>query len=270
MRIEQNINIAFKSGLNPRILLQEKLTCTKYQEYIFSYKGIDADFAGNRSISLINKFCKKIFDNISKKYNKSFLPPPMIKVYNQAALLNKMDGSNFCIPDTKEVLTEDLPFPGRSLFFTNIKNLETIDFLTEKLYNDNKTSSGHFLAPYIHEWCHCMHLHQIYSNFGYGGTCEFLKQIYPQKNQYISGFELLRIYQNETLTAAENEIIYDFLGEYATKGQNQYLEIIAETFTKCICSALANDCQNFVKPPFDYLKTTSSDFQKIIKKILIK
>ena len=107
-------------------------------------------------------------------------------------LIDKKSAFDFCIPDTKEVINGEYPYPGRSVFFQNIKGLSEIDEITDFQYKNKRTSSSHFLAPFIHEWLHSFHLNAIYNKFGYGGSCKYLRKQYPVKVQGITGFELIK------------------------------------------------------------------------------
>ena len=109
-------------------------------------------------------------------------------------------------------------------------------------------------------------MNAIYNNFGYGGSCKYLRKQYPVKVQGITGFELIKKLQTKTLTSKENEIVFDFLGEYATNPENQYLEVFSEAFTKFICDSLKGI--ELVKNPIELLKNTPDEFQKILKKVI--
>lgn len=267
MRTEKVQNVNFKSGLSKKILLQEKFIMPKFQENLLAEQGVYADFAKSKSVALINKFCREILEKFCGYFSKELAIPPMISVY-KPELAIKGENGNFCIPDTREVLKGEYPFIGRSIFFRDKGNLEQIDSITEKLYQAKRTSSSHFLAPYLHEWLHSLHLDYIYTKHGYGGTCHALNDMYPKKNTQISGYDLVEKAENVVLSSKENEVVYDILGEYSTKEQNQYLEIFAETFAKFICDSLSKDCASFIKDPIDLIKKTPKEFQEILKKVL--
>lgn len=256
----------FKSGLTNKILLKEKYLNIERQTKFFAEKfGIETKFLNNKSATLANKLCINIFEELAKKLNQTILLPPAIFIYEPDNIIDKTSPSNFCIPDTKEILKDEDPFAGRSIFFKNFKNLEEINSTTDYSYHNKMVSSSHFLAPFIHEWLHSFQLDHIFKIYGYGGDCEYLKSIYPDKNTEINGIELLKQLQDKTLSEKENEIIFDNLGEYSTRSTNQYLEIFSEAFTKLICDSL--DKCNLTKNPIDELKRKSPEFQEIIRKI---
>lgn len=259
-------NTNFKSGLNSKILFKEKLIIPKKQEKIFMDRyGTEACFAENKSAALANRICADIFVKLATGLKKILTFPPAIIIYDRKNLTDNNSTSNFCIPDTKEVLNNDYPFLGRSVFFEQFKNLSYINDITEFQFKNKKTSSSHFLAPFIHEWLHSFQLDYIYKQFGYGGKCDYLQEIYPTKEKRKNGYMLLKELQNKQLSTKENEIIYEELGEYATLPQNQYLEIFSESFTKFICNSLAGN--SIIKNPIEELSKTKKEFQDILHKV---
>ena len=79
--------------------------------------------------------------------------------------------------------------------------------------------------------------------------------------------QLLKFLENKVLPPKENEIIYETIGKYSTQPINQYLEIFSEAFTKFICDSLKNGTLD--KNPFEQLKKTTPEFQKIFKKVCL-
>lgn len=267
MQINSTEKLAFRSGLTTKIAIKEKLiNPTKIETHFINNYNIEASFDQSKSAALANQFCADIFTKLAKVLKNNCAFPPCIKLYKRKNLIDASSAENFCIPDTKEVLTNDYPFPGRSIFFQDFKNLRHIDDITEFQYKNKRTSSPHFLAPFIHEWLHSLQLDEIYRKFGYGGNCNYLKSIYPINNKEITGFNLIKNFQTKTLTPKENEIVYDTLGEYATLPTNQYFEVFSEAFTKFICESLKG--VELVKNPMDLLKNSPREFQNIITKIL--
>ncbi len=262
-----NNAINFKSGLTNKILLNEKSINIEQQELNFAENfGIESKFLENKSGALANQLCLEIFADLSNKLNLNLTVPPAIFLYDKNQLLDFSSSANFCIPDTKEVLKNEYPFSGRSIFFRNFKNLEEIDNNTEYQYHNKISSSSHFLAPFIHEWIHSFHLDYIFKTFGYGGDCEYLNEIYLKQSS-VSGVKLLKFLETKTLSSEENEIIFKTLGNYSTLPINQYLEIFAETLTKFICESL-KDCK-LIKNPFEQLKNANPEFKKIFQKICL-
>ena len=267
MKINHSENLAFHSGFTTKIAIEEKLVNpTKIETNFMNSYNVEASFNQNKSAALANKFCADIFTKLADVTKNSYTFPPCIKLYDKKYLTDISLAENFCIPDTKEVLTNDYPFPGRSIFFKEFKKLRYVDDITEFQYKNKRTSSPHFLAPFIHEWLHSLQLDSIYNKFGYGGNCDYLNSIYPTKNQKITGFDLIKNFQTKTLTPKENEIVYDVLGEYATLPINQYFEVFSEAFTKFICASLEG--VKLVKNPIDLLKMAPKEFLNILSKII--
>lgn len=268
----QNCNFSnpnFKSGLNYKVLVKEKFIVPKTQEKMFmDLYGIEANFKKSRTNTLANVFCLDIFEKLSKKIKLDFTVPPAIFSYNREELLNAENADNFCIADTQSVLKKEYPFLGRSIFFNNVGNLDYIDEVTESKFNDKKSSSSHFLAPFIHEWVHSIHLDLLYKKFGYGGSCEQLNSIYPmaanKRGVNTSGVKILENAQNKVFSEKENEIIFDVLGEYSIQPKNQYLEVFSEAATKFICDSLSG-CE-LKSNPMDKMKTMPREFLDILKK----
>ena len=262
-----NTKQSFKAGLNKFVKEQAEITNPVALEQLFNDTfNIEASFKDNKSAAFANSTCIKLLSNIAEKIKLKFFSPPAIYIYNRENIINKNDANNFCIQDTKEVLKNDYPFPGRSIFFKDFENFEEINNGIEILYDKKISSSNHFLAPFIHEWLHSIHLDMIYSKLGYGGACSYLNEVYPVKNNKLTGIELIKQLETKKLSKKENDVIFDMLGEYSTRGENQYLEIFAEAFTKFICKSLNGNLE-VVKNPFDIIKTTSKDFQKILNKV---
>ena len=97
--------------------------------------------------------------------------------------------------------------------------------------------------------------------------CDYLREIYPIKQNKITGVQLLKILESKVLSPKENEIVYETIGKYSTQPINQYLEIFSETFTKFICGSLKDGRLN--NNPFEQLKKTTQEFQKILHKVCL-
>lgn len=265
MKIESNQKISFKAGLNTKILLKEKfINPQKQEQFLLQNFGINADFKENKSIALANRLCAEIFNNIAQKFNMKINFPPFITVYERKVINKDADYVNFCLTDTKSVIKGDNPFPGRSIFFKNYKSLKQVDKITQDLFESKKTSTDHFLSPFIHEWLHCLHLNYLYEKYGYPGNCEYMKSLYPLKDKKHNAFDLFE----KTLSPDENQIVTKNLGSYSAKPQNQYMEVFSETFTKLICDSLSKDCTHLDKNPAKLLENTSDEFQNIVSKVI--
>lgn len=261
-------NLNFKSGLTKEILADENNLCAKSVELeLMNTYATEACFLENKSFALVNKLCINIFKTLATKLNIPFEFPPAIYLYKKERLIDSESSANFCIPDTKEVLKDDYPFAGRSLFFREFENLAEIDDKTELQHRNNINSTSHFLSPFIHEWLHSFQLDYIFKQFGYGGECEYLKEMYPQKQSKITGIMLLDMLKTKALSCQENKIVGETLGIYSTLPSNQYLEIFSESFTKFICESLKNGV--LIRNPLEQLKNTPKEFQNIFTKVCL-
>ncbi len=258
-------NKNFSSGLTFKIQEAEKKINVDLAEKFFTENYcIETRFYENKSAALANQLCLKIFELLSKKLNINIALPPVIFLYAKNEIIDTQSAANFCIPDTINVLKNEYPFPGRSIFFRNFSSLEDINSTTETQFLYKESCSSHFLAPFIHEWIHSFHLDYIYKKYGYGGDCLYLKTLYPNKSK-IQGVQLLKELETKTLSPNDNEIIFDILGRYSTRPTNQYLEIFSETLTKFICDSLLGG--KLVKNPLEEFMKTKKEFKAIFKKV---
>ncbi len=263
---DKDNHLIFKSGLNRKILNKEQAIYPLNEEiFLEKHFGIEAHFSNSKPGALANTLCLNIFKNLFKTLKINLSLPPVLTIYTRNILIDRNNAPNFCIPDTREILKDDYPFPGRSIFFEKFESLQKINDITENRYNNHKVSSPHFLASFIHEWIHSFQLDNIYTKYGYGGKCEYLQKQYPKTDSHKSGYKILSELETKTLSNFENNIIYDILGEYATSSKYQYLEVFSETMTKFICESLKGT--TFVKNPLELLKKTPKEFQAILKKV---
>lgn len=269
MKIQDNTYRShnFKAGLTSKIIKNAKsINPTAQEQFLSNQYGIETNFLNNSSAAFANIMCLKIFKTLLSKLRSNIILPPAIFTYEKSQLIEPDCAENFCIPDTCNILKNDYPFPGRSIFFQNFERLEEIDNQTESLHKNKISSSAHFLAPFIHEWLHSFHLDYIYRNLGYGGNCSYLQQIYPEQNKDTTGIQLLQQLEDKVLSQEENNIVFETLGLYSTLNKNQYLEVFSEAFTKFICASLSSGLE-IVKNPLEELRKTSKDFQRILAKV---
>lgn len=265
MNITNNTNnkINFGAGLNQKIKIRQFFTNTSKTENLFYNKyGICADFNENKPLAFVNTLCADIFEQLGKKLNISITAPPVIKVYKQNELVKNEKYINFCIPENEKLFNDDVTYPAGSIFLKDYNNLKQIDEITEKMFENGKISSNHFLAMFIHEWLHSIHLDHIYSKFGYEGDCKYLSEMYPKQKNPIHDIKFL---QNKCLSKEETQIVINELDSYAGEKTNQYFEVFSEMFTKLICSSISKDCK-LIKNPIDLFRKTPEKLQKIVIK----
>lgn len=259
--------VNFTSGLNKNLLARGLVfNSGKFQHDMMLKNNIDADFAGNKPVAFcLAKVCE-IFDLLklktgSKLFNLKF---PRFRAYDRENLLVENKTNGFCIPETRLVLKNELPFETGSVFQEKQAGLEEWDYIVESDYNNRKRSSGHFLADTIHEIMHSVYIDFLYRKHGYNGKCPYTKSLYPQTPDD----SIMRELQYKTFSNDENLVIRNVLGEYASRPVNQYHEVFAETFTKAICESLSEQDALPTKNPFEILKKYPPEFFKILYKVI--
>ena len=268
MDIKINSATNFKSGMNAQILRMERNIIPRQIENYFcnmptkdwrSFYNID--FKDNKAMATANRLCVDIFNNMRKIFDyrngycmQNLTSPQDIFVFNNEDS-NLYGNRGFFAIGNDIKIEENLPtFQKGTTFFSNtLKKLDNIDALTEQFYKDGKTSSPHFLNPFIHEWLHSI-FYKTVSNICYNGIANY--------NATIEN------YNQQKLTDKEKEIVSDIVSLYpANCDENQFAETFADSWTKFICDALADDCKTFKKNPLDLVKATPKEFQEILKKV---
>ena len=272
MRIDKINNTGFKAGLTSQIMEIEKHTNpAKVQEYFKASPYTDwldfrynLDFKDNKAFALACRMCANIFKKFREKHdyrfgfsNLNLIFPRGIYAFNPWELDdNRKDLSKKCFTtiDVDDGLLKTGQHVGAHTIFLN--NREFITSLEQANYMHYRShSSQHFLHVFIHEWIHAIQsklIHDCAKCYGYD---------YKESINYTS---------NRQVSDKENEIVFDVLGAYAAKRQEngwQYPEIFAEAWTKFICDSLDDDCMNFKKDPIDELKKTPKEFREILKKV---
>ena len=261
-------HVSFKSGLTKDILNESfRIKSKEVESFLCTKKNIDCNFLNNTPNTIGTLLTEHIFSKLASISQGFGAKPPRIRTFIAEDLV-KPQNQNFCIKDSQIVLKNEPPFEMRSIFYKQEKSLKDIDEQIEEEFHQGKRSSNHFLADYIHEWIHNIHLNAIYSKHGYGGKCPYGQSQYPNTNYNKTGIEVVKELENKTLTKTENELTKDILGEYSTDSKNQYFEILSETFTQLICKSLSKDCLSFKKNPFELLNKYPAEFKQIIIKIL--
>ena len=269
MDIRINSTTNFKSGMNAQILRMEKNIIPRHVENYFcnlptkdwrSFYNID--FKDNKAMATASKLCADIFNNMRKLFDyrngysmQDLTSPQDLYVYNPEDHEFYKNRSFFEISNGNLFREKDKAvFEMGTVFMPNfLKKLDHVDFHTETNYAQRKTSTPHFLNPFIHEWLHAIFDKTIYS-YCFRCTYDFDKTRYN--------------YSIQELTDKEKEIISDLLSTYpASRNVNQYAETFAESWTKFICDSLSDDCTTFKKNPLDLMRATPKEFQEILKKV---
>ena len=268
-----NINtdgIIFKSNIRTELLIQEKKIKPKQVlKYLRNYPQKDwgdfnqSDFKDNKTVALISKLCVDIFKNFQKKcdYRKGYslqnlICPRDIYVFDREIDKSFKDFPTSFFTNFNSVSINDNSkhFQIATIFLdNNISSLEELNSMTEKYYKDKLISSNHFLQPFIHEYMHSI----------------FFKFVnYITRNSRFSYLKTIENFENKKLTSLEKEIISNTISQYPLHSAHPYSELLAEAGAKFICDSLTEDCQSFKNNPVDLYKSTSNEFQKIMKKVL--
>ena len=265
--ISTNFSLNFTAGLNKKLSAKCLFFESRDLERKLSlYENIDANFKGNKPIAFCLSQIYDIFNQLNIKILKFKFP--RFRVFNQSQLAINFKNTAFCLPETQLILKDDLPFETGSIFQKEIDNIEHLNALIEKDYQNGNRSSNHFLADTIHEIMHSIFIDKIYQKYGYNGICPYTKEKYPMKNTQKDGLEIMKELQNKRFSDKENAIIESILGKYAAKPLNQYHEVFAEFFTKLICESLSSKTALPNKNPFENIQKYPKEFLSIIAKII--
>lgn len=261
----QSIN--FKSGITPQILEMERKIIPRYTESYFrnlenkdwrSFYNID--FKDNKAMAAANRLCADIFNTMRKFFDyrkgrssQELLYPQDLYVYNREDSVWYTDKGFFVNTIDARYENNKPVFNSGTVFMPNeIKDLELIDSLTEKCYEERETSTPHFLNAFIHEWLHAI-FYKTTNNICFNYNYDYDK---TWGNYFVQQF-----------TDKEKEIISDTLRTYSIKCKTKaYAELFADSWTKFICDSLAEDCKTFKKNPLELMKATPKEFQEILQK----
>lgn len=247
----QPTKLSFSAGLNCKLSrIQYTFNCNNAISYLKDY-NIKSDFLDNKPIALSTTIAISIFNKLREVFG--FFPfwCPSINVYKKNNLLiPDKELYHFCIPAETRVLSHKQSFKPASIFYSNIKSLEELNFQAERGYDMGMKPSNHFLSDIIHEMLHAIYLNRIYEKYGKGA------------------FPVLQDLQYKYFSKAENEVIGNILGKAATEPLNQYHEVFADTFTKSICDSIATNNCSPSENPLEKFKQYPKEFINIIKKVL--
>lgn len=243
-------NLSFQSGLNKSVVLMQHTFDCRKTEKLLKNSGINSDFYDNKALSLSVNMAVNLLNYLNKNFQMFRFWSPSINVYMNKDLLLDKNLYHFCIPESKKVLINKPEFKPAAIFYSYINNVEELDYQAERSKQEGLKGTGHFLSDIIHEMMHAIYINRIYKKYG---------------NESLN---ILKVLERKTLDTKENEIVADFLGEYATKPLNQYHEVFADTFTKLICDSLSAAKFLPAENPLDKLREYPNEFIKIVKKVL--
>lgn len=158
--------LTFQSGLNKNLIrLQSTFNCKQAEQYL-NKQGIKSDFLQNKPMALSINLAAGILNRLNTAFSFFYFWSPNINVYNKEALLLDSNLYHFCIPECKKVLSNKPEFEKASIFYSDIKNLEALDFQAEQAHKYKIKPSNHFLTDIIHEMMHAIYVNKIYQKYG--------------------------------------------------------------------------------------------------------
>ena len=242
---------SFKSGLTFSIIKDIRHTNIQKSQAELKQIGMDADFNGEKAICANFIHAANILSDITDKYKLPFnFVPFSVRVYKTEELIKQKNYLGFCISDTGNVLKNELPFIGGSIFMNKNKNgLFQNDFYATKSYLQGKRSSSHFLSNTFHEWFHAILMDLIYKKYGYEGQCPILRENY-HKDGMNKGIKKYKSLDNRDKSSLSDEF-KRYIGKYAWIQGNMH-ELIAELLTKITVNSLDKNL-NIIKNPLDNL-----------------
>lgn len=258
------INTSFRAGLNKKILSECTVLNLKSVEnnFIKQY-NIDAKFKDNKPIAYCFKKVLEAFLAMKNfRINSSLIP--RIRVFTADDLILKDNLDSFCIPESRSVLKNELPFETGSIFQKEVDTLEDWNAKIENSYNNHIRSSNHFLSDVMHEFFHAVYIRHLYKKYGYSGDCPYTKTMYPADSESVN---IMKMLETKCFNSKENKVLQNVLGTYSTTSKGQYHEVFAETFTKIFCESFSPELK-FTKNPFETIKTYPTSFLKILAKVI--
>lgn len=259
-----NYKISFKANVTKSIKNITQNVNPSVIEDIFSKTyGIDVKFNGDKALTTCFTLTLNLFEALSEKVSMfKFIAPPRIRVFEPKNLVMPTNANEFCITNTKKVLTTEPAFELRSIFARKMTSLDLISKRNDFLYNKKINSSPHFLANYIHEWSHNLHVHEILNKYGYEGNCPFAKRIYPTNNA--KGLACINQCNEKIKDIKLKNEAKNFMGDYSG---NSVMEFFAETMTKLITNSL-DDWYNLKQNPLDGLNSFPPLLKKFFEQII--
>ena len=260
-------HITFSSGLNRALTRSCNQINVKHVETLLQSKSVHADFQMNKTSAFCLQKISEIFDVLKTKTNLKIFDfkAPNIRIYNRQSLNFPFQGYGFCIPETRKVLKEELPYETGSIFYDDKCSIEELNNKLDESYSKDERSSSHYLSPFIHEIMHGVYVDYIYKKYGYEGQCPYTRKKYSKEQNF--GLKIMDILQQKVFSREENEIIKNNLGLYSLSPENQYHEVFAETFTKIICNCLSPQDSLPVKNPLEEMKSLPCEFLRILAKL---
>ena len=255
MKLQNNYQISFKSGLSPAIECAVKNINTRTLERSLKKEfDIDAKFYGNKAAAgcfeYIINLCQEAFEKYKLPFN---YVPPSIRLYKFEDVLDDVskDTNGFCISEKQKVLKDEGIFDTGSIFIKELSDdIKYIDSFQELRRSSNHSSTSHFLGLFLHEWFHNIHLNLLFEKFNKNKTSEIDQvRILDKKNQPYN-------------------IIYRWaikhsISDYASTNE---FEMFPEVLSKLMANATGKDGISLKRNPMDELKNYPKFIQNYINR----
>ena len=257
MKLQNNYQISFKSGLTPAIeSAVNSINTRTFERALAKDFGIDAKFDGNKAVAGCFEYVLHLCEEACEKYKLPFCyVPPSIRLYKPENVVDEIskDTNGFCIPEKQKVLKDEGLFDTGSIFIKELPdNINSIDLIQEEKRNTKHSSTSHFLALFFHEWFHNVHLNLLYDRFN--------------KNK-MSQIEQVRILNKSSQR-------YDFIHRMAINysvshyASTNALELFSEIMSVLMAKAIDSESMTLKNNPLDGLAKFPRFIQKYIDKEL--
>ena len=242
-----NNNITFGAGVTQ--LIRKEIVSANPREIERVIKrnfGTECDFENNRTLAAGTLYALNILREAAEKFKLPFnIVPPKIKVYNPNEIVKQENVKfGFCIINPEKVMRKEPEYPSRSIFIkSRPDNLTTWDRQVDEWYGEHITSSDNFLAPFLHELIHNIHINLIFKK----------SPQYADRNVILLG--------NTSFDYRQNKIISEKIGTYARTSK---IELFAEAFAKMITDSVDKSGIKLASNPLDRLP----DFPKFVREFI--
>ena len=240
--------VSFQAGLTPAIRKELNHINTKETERIIEKQfNTDCNFHDNRTLALGTYYALNLLKEASEKFGLPFrATPPSLRVYKPTELIKQEDVNfGFCTAQLQKVMKKQPLFAPRSVFIKNVPdNIDKFNNRIEKWYEKRITSSDNFIAPFLHEILHNIHLKRIFDGHTQFGLLDAI------------------LMGNTSFSHQQNKIISDKIGSYAKTSQ---MELYAEAFAKMITDSLDSTGTKLASNPLDKLKDFPLFVQDFLK-----
>lgn len=231
-----NNNISFGTGVTSLIKQEiRSANPAEIEQVIKRNFSTECDFENNKTLAMGTLYALKILREAAEKYNLPFdITPPKIKVFKSSELVKQSDARfGFCIGSPRNVIKDQPEYNARSIFIKDIAdNIKSWNKNVEEWYNTHFISSDNFLAPFLHEIFHNIHMGIIFKN--------------PSPNSF-NNMLLLSV---DSFGFNQNRIIAEKIGRYAKTSK---MELFSECLARMVTESIDKSGTKLASNPLDKL-----------------